>query len=104
MELLHLGHHRHILKLPMPRLLGSLPTESNSLPCGVLPFKASPSRRGLNSLLLVSSVQFQDRTNVLCNLKIGCTISRLKVVNGGAIKSSFSVPGRVSMLTPPALV
>ena len=62
--------------------------------CGVPPFKASPSLKVLNSLLLVSSdaltplahyvcklrkriAKFQDCTNVLHSLKIGCATSRL---------------------------
>ena len=88
---------------PCQGLLGSSPTQRNSLPlslgtgaersqtCGVPLFKASPSRRALNSLLLVSSdaltslvcyihkrcshyleigTQFPDSENVHCNLEI----------------------------------
>ena len=66
-KLLQLCRHLRILKPPHQGLLGSLPTRRNSLPlglatgaersqtCGVPPFKASPSVKVLNSLLLVSS-------------------------------------------------
>jgi len=70
-KLLQLRHHLQcracILKPPHQGLLGSSPTQRNSLPlglgtgaersktCGVPQFKASPSLKVLNSLLLVSS-------------------------------------------------
>jgi len=66
----HLQCRACILKPPQQGLLGSSPTRRNSLPlglgtgaersqtCGVPPFKASPSLKVFNSLLLVSSDAF----------------------------------------------
>ena len=102
----HLQCQACILKPPHQGLLGSLPTQRNSLPlglgtgaeksqtCGVPPFKASPSLKVLNSLLLVSSdaltplahyvhklrkriAQFRDCANILRSLKIGYAVSTL---------------------------
>ena len=108
----HLQCQACILKPPHQGLLGSLPTQRNSLPlglgtgaersqiCGVPPFKASPSLKVLNSLLLVSSdaltllphnvrklrkrnlkieigMQFRDSENVQRNLEIA-QIPRLR--------------------------
>ena len=103
----HLQCRTCILKPPHQRLLGSSTTRRNSLPlglgkgaersqtCGVPTFKALPSLKVLNSLLLVSSdaltplsplrsqialVQSRDCASVLRNLEIAqtyCAISRL---------------------------
>ena len=86
-----------ILKPPHQGLLGSSPTRRNSLPlglgtgaersqtCGVPLFKASPSLKVLNSLLLVSLDALTLLAHDICklrsrNLEIAqtyCTISRL---------------------------
>jgi len=115
----HLQCWACILKPPHQKLLGSSPTRRNSLPlglgtgaersqnCGVPLFKASPSLKVLNSLLLVSSdaltplahyvhklrkciaqsqdwlrnleigTQFRDSENAQCNLEIA-QIPRLR--------------------------
>ena len=96
----HLQCRACILKPPHQGLLGSSPTRRNSLPlglgtgsersqtCGVPLFKASPSLKVLNSLLLVSldaltplahyvrklrkrTAQSRDCASVLRNLEIG---------------------------------
>jgi len=101
-KLLHLRRHLQgwacILKPPHPGLLGSSPTRRNSLPlglgtgaeksqaCGVPPFKESPSRKVLNSLLLVSSDALTPLAHYVCklhsrNLEIAqthCAIPRLR--------------------------
>jgi len=85
-----------ILKPPHQGLLGSSPTQRNSLPlglgtgaqrsqtCGVPPFKASPALKVPNSLLLVSSDALTPLAHYVrkfrsCNLEIAqtyCAISR----------------------------